>query len=120
MAAAEGGNATTPGSAFQDEFRTAYASVLWSMMVLRWCDRRWVRPEETAAAEVRLKAIDEQAIKLGLKPQMDQAARDNAQQMATMRLDVHCSGGFERFYATANQSLSRMERLMPGRQRSEL
>ena len=110
------GNAMAVSSPFHEEFRTAYASVLWTMMVLRWCDQRWVRPKETAAAEARLSAIDDQAVKLGLKAQMDEAAQFNAQQMATMRLDVHCSGGFERFHASAEQALAKVEQLLRARQ----
>jgi len=105
-------------SSFREKFRTAYGSVLWTMMVLRWCDRKWVRPKETAAAEARLKAIDEEAVRLGLRPQMDQAAHDKAQQMATMRLDVHCSGGFDPFHASADRALTKLERLMRSRQGS--
>ena len=103
-----------PNSAFREDFRTAYASVLWSMMVLRWCDARWKRPRETAAAEARLAAIDAEATSRGLKPLMDQAAADNAGQMATMRLDTMCSGGFDEFHARAQRALDEMERLMAG------
>ena len=105
-------NAMAAESPFQAEFRTAYSSVLWTMMVLRWCDGRWHRPKETAAAEVRLKSINAEAIRRGLKLQMDRAAHDNAQQMATMRLDVHCNGGFDRSYDRAKAALTKMERLL--------
>ena len=118
VAATEGGNAMSVSSPFHEDFQTAYGSVLWTMMVLRWCDRRWARPKETAAAEARLKAIDEQAVKLGLRPQMDQAAQDNARQMATMRLDVHCNGGFDRFHASAERALTKVERLFRSKQGS--
>ena len=84
-------------------------------MLLRWCDRRWVRPKETAAAETRLRAIDEQALSLGLKQQMEEAAHVNAQRMATMRLDVNCSGGFERFHVIADRALSDVEHLLSSR-----
>ena len=103
-----------PDSASLEDFRTAYGSVLWTMMVLRWCDARWKRPQETAAAEARLAAIDAEAISRGLKPQMEQAANDNAQQMATMRLDTMCNGGFDDFHARAQQALDKLERLMAG------
>ena len=105
---------TSPDSHFREDFRTAYASVLWTMMVLRWCDRRWDRPKETAEAESRLAAIDAEAIRRGLKPQMDQAAQDNAQMMATMRLDTMCSGGFDPFHARAQRALDKLERMMAG------
>ncbi len=106
---------TDPDSAFREQSQPAYASVLWSMMVLRWCDARWKRPQETAEAEARLAAIDAEAVNLGLKPQMDQAGRDNAEQMATMRLDTMCSGGFDRFHVNAQKALAELERLMTGR-----
>ena len=118
VAATESSNAMSVSSPFHEDFRIAYGSVLWTMMVLRWCDRRWTRPSETAAAEARLRAIDEQAVKLGLRPQMDQAAQDNAQQMAIMRLDVHCNGGFERFHASAERALAKVERLIRSKQGS--
>ena len=108
------GNAMAANSPFNEDFRTAYRSVLWTMMFLRWCDRRWERPKETAKAEARLAAIEGEAVRRGLKPQMDQAVQDNAQQMALMRLDVHCSGGFERPHASAQQALSKVERLLRG------
>ncbi len=85
-------------------------------MVLRWCNDRWNRPKETAAAEARFKAINAQAIRRGLKPQMDQAAQDNARKMAVMRLDVRCHGGFARPHANAKQALTKVERLMRARQ----
>ena len=118
VAATESSNAVSVSSPFHEDFRTAYGSVLWTMMVLHWCDRRWARPREMSAAEARLKAIDEQAVKLGLRPQMDQAAQGNAQQMATMRLDVHCNGGFDQFHARADRALTDIERLMRTRQAS--
>ncbi len=105
---------TGPDFAFQKEFRTAYASVLWSMMVLRWCNARWKRPQEAAEAEERLAAIGAEAIRRGLKPQMEQAADDNARQMATMRLDTMCGGGFDPFHARAQRALDELERLMTG------
>ena len=110
---------TGPDSEFREDFRTAYRSVLWTMMVLRWCDARWERPKQTAAAEARLATIDADAIRRGLKPQMEQAANDNAQQMATMRLDTMCSGGFDSSHARANQALDELERLMRERQASD-
>ena len=103
---------------FREDFQTAYAAVLWSMMVLRWCDARWKRPVETAAAESRLAAIDKQATNMGLEPQMEQAADDNARQMATMRLDTMCTGGFDPFHARAEKALAEIERLIRGRQGS--
>lgn len=105
---------TGPDSAFREDFQTAYISVLWTMMVLRWCDARWKRPQETAAAEARLAAVDVEAIRRGLKPQMERAASHNAQQMATMRLDAMCNGGFDDAHARALQALDRLERLMAG------
>jgi hypothetical protein len=105
---------TGPDSVFREDFRTAYGSVLWTMMVLRWCDARWKRPRETAAAEARLAAVDAEAIRRGLRPQMEQAANDNAQQMATMRLDAMCNGGFDDAHARAQQALDKLERLMAG------
>ena len=107
-----------PSPQFREDFRTAYRSVLWTMMVLRWCNARWDRPKETAAAESRLAAIDAKAIRRGLKPQMEQAASDNAQQMAVMRLDVRCSGGFDPAHARADRALTELERLMRRRQTS--
>lgn len=106
------GKTMTANAPFHAEFRTTYASVLWTMMMLRWCNDRWNRPMETAAAEARFKAITAVAIRRGLKPQMDQAARDNARQMAVMRLDVRCNGGFARPHANAKQALTKVERLM--------
>jgi hypothetical protein len=103
------------GSSFHEDFRTAYGSVLWTMMVLRWCNDRWNRPKETAAAEARFKAITARAIRRGLKRQMDQAAQDNARKMAVMRLDVRCNGGFARPHANAKQALTKVERLMLAR-----
>ena len=100
------------GTAFQEEFRAAYRSALWTMMVLRWCDRRWDRPVQTAKAEARLRAVSRQAIRRGLKRQMEQAADDNARQMAVMRLDVRCTGGFDRFHASAQRALTGVEQLM--------
>jgi hypothetical protein len=105
-------------SLFRDDFRTAYGSVLWTMMVLRWCNARWDRPKETAALESRLAAIDAEAIRRGLKPQMEQAAGDNARQMATMRLDTMCNGGFEPSRASAERALTELERFM-GRRKEE-
>ena len=110
------GSAIVAGSSFHEDFRTAYGSVLWTMMVLRWCNDRWNRPKETAAAEARFKAIKAQAIRRGLKPQMDQAAQDNARTMAVMRLDVRCNLGFARPHANAKQALTKVERLMRARQ----
>jgi len=106
------GNPVAVDPQFREDFQTAYAAVLSSMMVLRWCDARWKRPEETAAAESRLAAIDKQATNMGLEPQMEQAADDNARQMATMRLDTMCSGGFDPFHARAERALDELERLM--------
>jgi hypothetical protein len=107
-------NAVAVNSAFHEEFRMAYGSALWTMMVLRWCDGRWNRPVETAKAEARLKAINAKAVRRGLKPQMEQAAEDNARQMAVMRLDVHCSAGFDRSHANADRALAKTERLPAG------
>ena len=85
------------------------------MMVLRWCDQRWDRPRETAVAEARLAAIDARAIAMGLKPQMKQAANDNARKMAIMRLDTRCNGGFDRFHRSAKRALEGLEELMKQR-----
>ncbi len=104
--------AAAASSPFHEEFRTAYGSVLWTMMVLRWCNDRWDRPRQTAAAEARLKAINSKAVRRGLGPQMRQAADDNARQMAVMRLDVRCSQGFERPHSQARNALSKAERLL--------
>ena len=105
---------TGPDSAFREDFQTAYISVLWTMMFLRLCDARWKRPQETAAAEARLAAIDAEAIRRGLSPQMEQAANVKAQQMATMRLDTMCNGGFDDAHARAQQAIEKLERLMAG------
>jgi hypothetical protein len=86
------------------------------MMVLRWCNARWDRPRETAEAEARLTVIDAEAIRRGLKAQMEQAAGDNGRQMATMRLDSMCNGGFEPAWARADRSLAELERFMSRRQ----
>ena len=102
-------------SLFREDFRTAYGSVLWRMMLLRWCNARWDRPKETAELELRLAAIDAEAIRRGLKPQMEQAADDNARQMAIMRLDTMCSGGFEPSRASAERGLAELERFMSRR-----
>ena len=104
--------ASTLDAAFSEDFRRAYAAALWSMMVLRWCDERWNRPRLTAEAEARLAAINAIATRQGLKPIMDQAGRDNARAMATMRLDVRCNGGFDRFHAAALKALAEVERLL--------
>jgi hypothetical protein len=45
---------------------------------------------------------------------MEQAADDNARQMATMRLDTMCGGGFDPFHARAQRALDELERLMAG------
>jgi hypothetical protein len=82
------------------------------MMVLRWCDDRWKRPRERARAEARLAAIDAKAVGLGLRPEMELAASDNARKMATMRLDTRCSGGFDRSQEAAEKALTARERLM--------
>jgi hypothetical protein len=97
---------------FREDFRLAYSSVLWTMMFLRWCDARWTQPQETARAESRLAAIEAQAISLGLKQDMEQAARDNGQRMSTMRLDAMCNGGFERSHKSAQGALSELEGFM--------
>ena len=102
-----------PGNAlFREDFRTAYGSVLWTMMFLRLCNARWDRPKETAELEARFASIEAQAISRGLKPRMEQAAADKAQQMATMRLDTQCHGGFERARASADRTLTELERMM--------
>ena len=97
---------------FRQDFRVAYGAVLWRMMLLRWCDARWKRPAETAAAEARLAAINALAIRLGLQPEMDQAGTDNARQMAIMRLDVHCNLGFDPTHASAIEGLAALEKRM--------
>lgn len=105
-----------PGDAlFREDFRTAYGVVLWRMMLLRWCDARWDRPKETAELESRLAAINAEALRRGLKRQMEQAADDNARQMATMRLDTMCRGGFEPSRASAERGLTELERFMARR-----
>ena len=104
-----------PDSLFREDFRLAYASVLWTMMDLRLCDARWNRPQERAKAEARLAAIDAQAVGLGLKPDMEQAAQDNAKMMATMRLDTSCNHGFERSQKSAEGALSELERFLTRR-----
>ena len=100
------------GTPFQEEFRAAYGSVLWTMMFLRWCNGIWKHPRETAAAEARFRAINAQAIRRGLKRQMEQAADDNARQMAVMRLDIRCSGGFDRPHTNARRALTQVEQLL--------
>lgn len=102
-------------SLFREDFRTAYGSVLWRMMLLRWCNARWDRPKETAELESRLAVIEAEAIRRGLKRQMEQAASDNARQMATMRLDAMCNGGFEPSRASADRGLTELERFMSRR-----
>ena len=87
-------------------------------MVLRWCDDRWTRPRERAQSEARLAAIDAEADRLGLRPEMELAAQDNAQQMATMRLDTRCSGGFDRSQQAAEKALTGLEGLMESRRNS--
>ena len=114
-AGTETGKPMIADSLFRQDFRTAYASVLWTMMVLRWCDARWDRPRETAEVESRLAALDAQAIRRGLKPQIEQAAADNARMMATMRLDTRCNGGFEPSRASADRALTELERFMSDR-----
>ena len=114
----ESSDARAVSSAFREEFRTAYGSVLWTMMVLRWCNERWDRPKETAAAEARFKAISALAIRRDLKRQMNQAARDNARAMAVMRLDTRCNGGFNRSHAGTQRALSKAEHLLRNRRRS--
>ena len=79
---------------FGKTFRTAYASVLWNMMILRWCGARWDRHQDMVKSEARFAAIEAQAIRLELKEEMRQAAADNARAMATMRLDTRCNEGF--------------------------
>ena len=102
-------------SLFREDFRTAYGAVLWRMMLLRWCNARWDRPKETAELESRLAVIEAEAIRRGLKPQMVQAASDNAEQMATMRLDAMCNGGFEPSWVSAERGLTELERFMSSR-----
>ncbi len=46
---------------------------------------------------------------------MVQAADDNARQMATMRLDSMCNGGFEPSRASADRGLTELERFMARR-----
>jgi hypothetical protein len=94
---------------FAEDFTTSYTSVLWTMMFLSLCDKRWDRPRETAQLEARLAAIDAKAIGLGLKPAMEQAAHRKAQQMATMRFDTRCNGGFEKAYQSAKGALTEIE-----------
>ncbi len=102
-------------SLFREDFRTAYGAVLWRMMLLRWCNARWDRPKETAELESWLAKIDAEAIRRGLKRQMEQAASDNAKQMATMRLDAMCNDGFEPSRASAERGLTELERFMSRR-----
>ena len=110
------GKPMTPGdSLFRQDFRTAYGSVLWTMMVLRWCDERWAGPAETAKAQARLEAIDAQAAAMGLDEEMRQAADDNARQMAIMRLDTRCHGGFEPALQNAKRALGKVESLIAAR-----
>jgi hypothetical protein len=111
----QSGKPTMADSLFRQDFRTGYASVLWTMMMLRSCNDRWNRPKETAELVSRLAAVDAEAIRRGLKPQMEQAARDNARRMATMRLDMMCNAGFERAQASAEGALIELERFMSRR-----
>ncbi len=100
--------------AFRTEFKEAYRSALWTMMFLRWCGARWQRPDELAVEEARLSALNERAHALDLHPEMRLAAQENAQQMAVMRLDTYCNGGFEKAAESHAATVARLERALRG------
>lgn len=109
---------TQGGSLFRQDFRTAYASVLWNMMVLRWCGERWDRRQDMAKPEARFAAIEAKATRMDLKDEMRQAAADNARAMATMRLDTRCNEGFGRALERTGRVLGELESFMVRRKQA--